>query len=398
MNKLITFFNNDTINIENYIKLLYSIKPELTNWDLYKYEAYEYFKNFKKTGLTLTPEDIRNYIRPTNTPPTPNETTEIENYCKSNLNKESCICYATATAQIAYWGKVVKPIIDGNNSMQIKYENDLKNKQAEITTYYKDITDKTTELQNFRKKMCLAGNSHCCYWLSDDACSGPLEPMYKNKLQYGDAEMENADNQREYVDENVCKGIYDSGWWRKACTANLKYTDKGVGTLIERYKKTIHLPTLPPPPQYQPLPAYSPQTNCCINIIEDITSISDAQQQCDQKIITIIEEEKKVKIKFSCNIDENICSQSKEGNFDTVDSCVKHCDDMQPTPPPYSPGPSPPSPSPSPPSPPSPGPSPPSPSSPPSPGDENNNMLMYIIISIISVIIIILLGIYLIFI
>ena len=348
MDKLLNLFNNNTITLENYIKSLYQITPKLMNRDLYTYRAYKYFKNFNNNGNLLNKYTLINYSNNNNNgnsnnnnnnnlttsslPETENDS-KIETYCTKPTNKynEACICYDTMIASLTQSQLIIENILAQNDKLRKDYNSQLQDALSKREIYELTVSQKTIELQNFRSRMCLAGNTHCCYWNTDEACSGILSPIEEPK-PHGHAEMEAADNVREYIySKTECPGLWDSGWYRYPCKVNLKYTKNGVDYLLSNFisglpGQGITFPDLPVEPTYTALPDFLPKSNCCINIIKDITNIEDVKQSCEQSIINIIEnKDPELNKPFSCDKTNYSCSYNPQGEYKSEYDCQINC-------------------------------------------------------------------------
>lgn len=254
---------------------------------------------------------------------------KVKGYCEQpeNRSKASCQCYATAKAQWSKYQQLLRPLVKANLAANQQWKTSAKEAAANNALYNQKVTHTRAKLSAWRgdnawsayprfssdtrekgrtghvisealfqragqvfagDRLCIRGGSNCCIFpTAGDACTGALDK---------DGFYEHTGADREYVDESACKSEF-APWpvSRKACVAKLRLTQAGIEHFVQLYKNIpaiakLHtaIPEAPPAAAY---PSYSPQNNCCVNIMNTHAAANDVHQSCTQHIQTLVEGE-----------------------------------------------------------------------------------------------------------
>ena len=255
------FLINPNFSIEEYVKLINKSHLKYSK-RLLTYKAFKKFKEDKQ----LTEQKIINYSKgniltglfsasPSNTE------TEIRTYCEKNKGSPACSCYEAVKVgadkyQMTYdkYEDDVKRISAKNQPKLDKYEREYKEYQKGLETYLNN-------LRKYEKSSDEIGA--CCAWNYCE-CTPTDTWAFSRTDNYG---------------------------FFGTCSKYCKYTQEAIKSMGRQYTKT-HEPKEPLLEEYPDRPAdLTINTNCCINVINDVKKIKGVVQSCNQKIISIIKTE-----------------------------------------------------------------------------------------------------------
>ena len=251
--------------IEEYVKLVNKSHLKYSK-RLLTYKAFKKFKEDKQ----LTEQKIINYSKgniltalfsasPSNTE------TEIRTYCEKNKGSPACSCYEAVKVgadkyQMTYdkYLETRDKTIAINSSRDYRYDIHRKQYKDNLKKYINNLRNYEVRQEN----PYFAGP--CCAW---NYCEcDPKDTFEVVKM--------------------------DNYGWGTGCSKYCKYTQKAIKSMENQYTKT-HEPKQPYLEEYPDRPAkVTINTNCCVNVIDDVKNINNVVQSCNQNIISIIKTEK----------------------------------------------------------------------------------------------------------
>ena len=258
---VVGFLTNSNFSIEEYVKLINKSHLKYSK-RLLTYKAFKKFKEDKE----LTEQKIINYSKGNiltalfSASPSSTET-EIRTYCEKNKGSLACSCYEAVKVgadkyQMTYdkYKEEVKRISAINKPIWNKYITEYKEYEKRLDTYLNN-------LRNYEKSSDEMGP--CCAWNYCE-CTPTDTWTFSRTGNYG---------------------LF-------GCSKYCKYTQKAIKSMENQYTKT-HEPKQPYLEEYPDRPAkVTINTNCCVNVIDDVKNINNVVQSCNQNIISIIKTEK----------------------------------------------------------------------------------------------------------